>query len=262
MAMSPEVRLQRLEATKDMAAALLEDIHHIREITSKLAPERGELRRLSGILSRFLLENDLANVAAPRTSRVYIRCPDNQDYYRAARNKNLPLFCSGGASAFGITSRSMMVTDGNHPLDATDLDDDRTVDLTVDSFTKQNVLCFHGQWASRKDVILYIRHVGSGVHSGKPTANQTEKFAIVENVRRCVEMRILERSGSDPESDLVGFGLNMNALAGNPDELSYRADRIDLALFELLCAARFICESPDVIELESSIRNELMAPAS
>ncbi len=77
------------------------------------------------------------------------------------------LFCSGGALAFGIQQRAICVTQGNQPFEPSDFDRDLTIDLTIDSFVKQDVICFQGQWASRKNVIQYVRHVGSGVHSGK-----------------------------------------------------------------------------------------------
>lgn len=41
MAMSADMREERLVATKDMATALLGDLQHMRETADKIDPERG-----------------------------------------------------------------------------------------------------------------------------------------------------------------------------------------------------------------------------
>ena len=167
MTMSSELRAERLLKTKGMAAALIEDLQHMRDITEKTDPDRGELRRLSGTLARLLIERDLSNVAAPRVERVVIRSPDNQEFYRHTRKQNLPLFCSGGSAAFGVYQRASIVNEGSRALPLPNIDLEATVDLQIDNFLRQDVLCFHGEWANRQDVILYVRHIGFGVHSGK-----------------------------------------------------------------------------------------------
>lgn len=258
MPISSELQKERVEATQEMAAALLEDLQHTREITSQLDPERGALRRLSGILSRILLERDLSNVAAPRTARVHIRCPDNKEFYRHTRKRNLPLFCSGGATAFGVFQRALIVNEGSKPLSIPGLDMEATVDLRVDNFVQQDVLCLNGQWANRQDVILYIRHVGFGVHSGKPTERQAAKFSIVQKIRHCVHMA--KTTVPETGEPAASISVNMAAVAGNDQKFSYQPAGIDPVLFELLCMGNFVCSSPDVLSLEASIRQELGIP--
>ncbi len=255
MPIPPELRAERIAETTEMAAALVEDLTHMRELTSKIDPNRGELRRLSGTLSRLLIERDLSNVAAPRTERVTIRCPNNQEFYRHTRKHNLPLFCSGGGTAFGIQQRGMMVNEGRRPIDVPNLDMDAMVDLRIDNFLRQDILCLHGDWANRQDVILYIRHIGFGVHSGTPRQSQERKFAIVQNVKNCVSLGKTKMPGSDEYA--ASISINMDAIAMRQREFRYDPEGIDPVLFELLCMAEFICNSPDVHNLETVIRQEL-----
>jgi hypothetical protein len=69
--MTPEIVKELKLATRDAAAAFVEDMPHIREVLNRVNPDRGELRRLSNPLRRLLIDNggDLRDIAAPRIGR-------------------------------------------------------------------------------------------------------------------------------------------------------------------------------------------------
>ena len=66
------------------------------------------------------------------------------------------------------------------------------------------------------------------------------------------------KQGDEPQVQL-DFEVIGNPHHPPPDvvEFSYDPNRIDLVMVELLAAAYYLCESPDIDRLEQSIRAEL-----
>jgi hypothetical protein len=93
--MAPEEkRLELVAASREAAAAFLEDLPHIRDIVAKNDPTRAEVRRLSAVLRRLLVERDIAKIADPRLGRVLLRAPDLSSAYRAERKMPFLFFAS------------------------------------------------------------------------------------------------------------------------------------------------------------------------
>ncbi|MGH6802801.1 MAG: hypothetical protein ACREC3_05470, partial [Methyloceanibacter sp.] len=129
-----------------------------------------------------------------------------------------------------------------------DLEVDRTIELRLDNFLAQRVLCLRGEWISRKDVIKYVAHVASGVHSGEPDSAQDKLLA---QIRRSARVTIKD----DKSLHLALFDDGLDSR-----ETAFRAlapDSIDPVLIELLASAKFLSISPDVIHLEQMVREEL-----
>ena len=57
----------RTISTRETAAAFIEDMRHLRDVVNK--PDATELRRLTNILRRLLIDGDLGKIAAPRIGR-------------------------------------------------------------------------------------------------------------------------------------------------------------------------------------------------
>jgi hypothetical protein len=155
MPISNNQRQELLASTRPAAIAVLEDLQHFRDVLKRPQPSGGELRRLSALLRRILVDRDITTVAAPRMGRIEFKAPDNNPYYKMAQQVRFRFFGSGGAEAFGAFIRALsgyygspMMPIGFHP--------DKTVPLRLDNFLQQRVLCFEGDWASRGDVIKYI----------------------------------------------------------------------------------------------------------
>jgi hypothetical protein len=87
----------RLEATRDAAVALLEDVRHLRTVLGRQEPSRGEVRRISSVMRRLLIEQDVLRVAAPRVGRVLIDKPDNDPWYALAERYSYFFFISGAS---------------------------------------------------------------------------------------------------------------------------------------------------------------------
>ena len=67
MPIDPEVREKLIAATRGAAISLIEDMPHIRDVLNRPDPERGQVRLLSNVLRRILIDNggDLRDIAAP-----------------------------------------------------------------------------------------------------------------------------------------------------------------------------------------------------
>jgi hypothetical protein len=101
--LTPEAREQLVSATREAAAAFIEDLAHIRDVVNKTDPDGAELRRLSNVLRRFLIDDggDLKDIAAPRIGRVVLLSPDNKPFL--ARDLEYEFFGSGALFALAFT---------------------------------------------------------------------------------------------------------------------------------------------------------------
>jgi hypothetical protein len=243
MAMSPENRAKLLAATREAAAAFIEDIAHIREISNRANPDRRELRTLSGILRRLLIDNggDLRDITAPRLGRFTLLAPDNKAVYAAEKKGPYPFFGSGGGHAFGAVMRAAMIDNGaQRQLDG--FDPDAMIELRMDNFLSQHVLCFQGIWATRRDAIKHMANIASGVHSGAPKEEVDKALARIR------------RSASYSNGNII---FKTDALEAAEPTFQYEPGAIDPVLFEMQSAAYFMSKSPNMDELERLIRDEL-----
>jgi hypothetical protein len=66
MALSLAEKRARITATRDVAWHMLDDLKHMREIIAKPVPTSGEVRRISNLVRRLLIDKggDLPRVAA------------------------------------------------------------------------------------------------------------------------------------------------------------------------------------------------------
>jgi hypothetical protein len=248
MSKADEKRAQRLITTREAAAALVEDLRHIREIVNRADPDRGELRRLSGVLRRLFVDGDLNDISGPRTGRLMVTAPDNKPFYDAEGDKPYAFFGSGGVTMFGISFRAHMVESGTRPRQITDFDPDRTISLPIHNFMSQNVLCLQGQWIMRRDVIKYTANIAGGVHSGAP---REEIQKTVARIRRSANYR-----APTADTPLI-LSFNMDAMHPTETPFQYDPTAIDPLLVEILATAHFLVSSPSVESLETAIREEL-----
>lgn len=255
MPMSSEQREERLALTRNTAIALIEDLQHLREVLAREDPSPGELRRLSSTLRRLLLgtDRDLSKVAAPRIGRIKLLEPDNKPVYKASRKGALKFFASARVSAFGIEHAAAMMNQGNRPLPLKDFDPDRTIEVRIDNFLSQWVLFLDGKWVSRGDAIEFMANVASGVHSGSPesaTRRKQETYTLLDRIRYCVTF-------TGASGGVATMSVNWDVILGDARPIEYDPTAIDPVLVELLAAARFITNSPDVGRLEKIITKEV-----
>jgi hypothetical protein len=255
----PKSTEELLLTTRAAAAAFVEDMPHVREVLNRVDPDRGEIRRMSNILRRLLVDKggDLRDIAAPRIGRFSLLSPDNSPVLKASRRIQLPFYESAGVSAYGVFFRAAMVNQGTKPLSLENFDPEKAISLPMDNFLSQQVICLKGQWASRRDVIKYIANIASGVHSGSPKEPVHHLLNRVRRAARYSAVAVPAEMGAPPGTLMSSQSFNMGALGDGELPFTYSAKDIDPVLVELLAAAYFLAESPDIAKLENHIISEL-----
>jgi hypothetical protein len=261
--MSKKSAAERLIETKPGAAAFLEDLGHVRDIvrTSDKA-DAGEIRRLSNVLRRLLIDNggDLRSIAPPRIGRFTIASFDNGPVLKSEARKPIAFYQSGGGAIFGVYVRAALIEanqlgepPGPRPLP--DFDPERTISLPLDNFLAQKLICYRESWATRGQIIKYVANVASGVHTGTPR----ESFELLLNrARRAVSYSMQQISVPDGSTaEALNLAADMDVIHSNAD-LPFRYDpgHVDPTLVELLAVAQLLLNSPDIAKLESVIRAE------
>jgi len=257
MEMSQEHRKERLDLTREAAAALVEDLQHMREILRRTDPSRAELRRLSVTLRRILVERDLSTVAAPRIGRIKLKAPDNKPIVKSNSKHPIPFFGSGGVEVFGVEVACSMIEQGagpRRPLPG--FHPGRTVDLCLDGFLSQPVLCFQGEMVSRARTIEYVANIGSAAHSGSPetaTANKRNAYKILSRIRSVASYSV--------SAGVPTIAMNVTAITGDDPHFTYTPRAIDPVLLELLAATHYVVISDDTAKLEQVVLEELKSHA-
>jgi hypothetical protein len=254
MKLIEERRKELLAATREAAAAFIEDMPHIRDVLNRLDPDRGEVRRLSGVLRRLLIDKggDLRDISAPRTGRLTFSTPDNKPVYKADKKQPYAFFGSAGVAVFGVIMRAAAIEATAKPQPLEDFHFDRCIPLPMDNFLSQHVLCLQGQWITRRDAIKYMANVASGVHSGAPRDDIENTIA---RIRRSASYSL---KVGPTGRQAAGISFNIDALYPNEPPFLYEPNAIDPVLVEVLATAHFLVKSPDVEQLESLVRAELV----
>lgn len=229
--------------TRDAAAALVEDMHLIRDLLARVppGPSRAEMRRLSASLRRLVVEEDLQKVATPRLGRVHLSVPD----LKALVPYGFTLFLTVGPP--GVVMAARPNGEGLPDKELRALTNERVI-VNTHGFNTQPTICFNGHWIRRLDVIKFVANALSGVHSGK--TQQTQEYELLSVVRAVLTRKI----ESDNSTTVT---INHSLFSRASVQTSYTPDLLDPTLLDLLATAKYISDSPDVIELEKVIREEL-----
>jgi hypothetical protein len=245
--LSDEEKAALRESTLEAAAVLIDDLDHIRKILAQPEPTAGDIRRLTAQLRRILIERDLALIAAPRFGRIFLEAPDVKPIATSNRSNPMPFYSAGGAEIFKIQIASVLIENNNRPRTIAGYNPDARVLLKIDNFITQNVVCFRGEWISRGDIIKYIANVAHGVHTGTIKESSEQ---LIRKVRHAWKLEM--KNGQPNITANVNVFSNSSDLPANVDQKA-----IDCALVEVLAAASFVVNSPNVISLEAIIANEI-----
>jgi hypothetical protein len=155
--LTPERRAQLRRATREAAAAFMEDIPYLRENLLRPFPQRAAIRRCSAILRRLLVERDLPKIADPRIDSLRLQQFNNEVLHQTANRRNARFFASCGVDFGGVEFRGISFM----PNALTDLQVRRDyeegrvapppntlVSVRFDNFMAENLLAFNGRWIS------------------------------------------------------------------------------------------------------------------
>lgn len=254
--------LRLRERTKSTAHALLEDIPYIRGVVARQDTSRREIRHLSAVLRRLLIDGDLVLVAKPRIGKIKLHSLDNSMATKeSAYRGHIRLFFCGDVNIFG----QYIGTFDLHEIPQDQAPAELTVEsvnallypqggqlmkpilLGAEQFLSQKVICFMGHWIQRREVIKYMANLGSGVHSDLPFHD--EQFMLART-RNAVQV---SKGPNGPHVHLVWED------ASPSDAALFRPappESVDPVLIELLATANSLTLSPDVRRLEEALQKE------
>lgn len=244
-----EIAQRRLD-TATTAEALIDDLAYLREKLKDTNPSPGDIRRLSAIVRRLLIDGDLQDVAGPRIGRVGLTAPDSLALIRSAEAKPFQLLIVGLHSMFGSAYWAVAI-EGALPVGAkprTEIpgwEPNRLTTLSVDSFLAQRVIQFGGEWATRGDVIKYIANFAHGVHSTATAGAQKRAIKVIDRVR------YIATYDTRKSNDRM-LQINVSFLINHSTDRA--PDTVDIALALLWNAAYYLIISHDVSRLEDEIR--------
>ena len=257
MPMPTELRDKLLVSTREQAVSLFHDLKHLEaQIQKKLTGD--DVRRMSVILRRILVERAVATVASPRIQRIALLGPDNNRFIDLTKNiatkirpgERWPIvyYGSGGHFINGKYVRSILLW-LNRPswVEPPSMIDPPAKEFRLDNFLSQPVIYFRRTWIKRVTVIKYVANHGHGVHSLEP---KTPEDRILSQVRKTVSYPGLVHEGK------AGMHLNLKALQGEEPPFEYEPDNLDPLIVELLASAHYLVRSPDVIRLMAIIEQE------
>ncbi|MBW9076960.1 hypothetical protein JNB84_03265 [Rhizobium pusense] len=236
-----EQRQQLKTASADAAAALVEDLEYMRQLIAG-TPNPADIRRLSALLRRILVERDLELIAAPRVGRIKIPALDLKPIHKADVAKPFILVCGAIGKLYGVEYGSFCLSEGNFNSDNIGFDPSSLISLKLDSFLKQRVLSFQGSWVTRSDVIKYVANVAQGVHSGSP---RTDEDRTVARIRSGLAVSLVD---GQPK-------LTINQAIFSDTDVAIRLDKshVDCALLVVFGTAYNLVESAEVQNLEKAI---------
>lgn len=245
-----------IEATREAAHDLVDDLHFIRETLAKAKPRSGDLRRLSAQLRKILVEGELQHIAGPRMGHIHIQAPDLSPAY--AQNEQFPwgFLSSGmGIDIYGMEFGAVGWEAGfglrrSPPRQPEPIDQSAAIrPFRIEQFKQQKVLCSHGKWATRQDIIKFVANKARGVHPTKPITDPLD--LMLHNNRNMI---VVDLSGDEPNTILqISTSMIYPELT---DEYTAELSHINIILLQVLSAAIWITRSPEVQELERIIADE------
>lgn len=228
-------------ATYEAAFALLDDLNFIREAVDKAAPSRTDVRRISGVLRRLLLEDHLTEVAGPRVGSLRFPIFDNVATLAETKND----FVSVGLAPFyGFNNGLFSVFHSEirgEAFFAMPPDERPVREVRRDGLLSDKVARLEGLEISRADVLKFICHHDFGIHFvGKNAA----AFAAIKRFRNAITFSV------NPDGMLQLTRRDLDT--GRP-----KGALMDLAHAHTFSTAFFLVSAPDVQNLARVLEAEI-----
>lgn len=240
-----EATQRRIEATHEMAVVLCDDVRNMRSTLLSPLMNAGDVRRLSGPFRRILLDKggDLAKVAPSRMGRYKINAPDLNVFYQENKKNPFVFYCGGQLTVLGSTIGDMQMRKHGSLVNLPH----SMIDVSLDGFINQRVMCLNGKWVSRRDVITYVSNVTSGVHSGVAFE---PSHLLINEMRNLVRLRLSPSQICSIDLDPLHFGPHVFV------PIKFDKEKLDVAGIQLLSSVNYFVNSEAIKKLEQIVERE------
>jgi hypothetical protein len=257
MALSAIEKQAMIAATHGAAWDMIDDMNHMRETVVKPQPTSGDLRRMSSLLRRLLIDSggDIRKISPPRLGRrLHLTAPDVHPFLKDHEREPCDFASLETRGIFGLNAESLTIGTKTKPappetwtLEGLRGDQPETlISLRLDGFLSQPVLYYDRQWISRAEVIKFVANVAGGVHSGDP---KEPDHIVLQKIRQI--------GGFWLKDGQPALRVHRRPFVPDaPKALDVNRYGVDFVLLQLMAAARYLTISPDIIELEQIIRAE------
>lgn len=228
--------------TLEAALVLVDDFQFITGTLAKPSPTTGDVRRISVILRRLLLDGHLKHVAAPRIGRVAIELPDNRELLYAAEGQFVTV---GLAPMFGWSCLPFglyRTFPEPHRENFLNIPSDESLSsrsVSVEGLLSDLVVRIDGQFVCRSDILKFVCYHAFGAHY---SGQESPVFELIRRFRYSV---LFSRHESGVLEISVG-NLNRDA----------KPHLMDLLHAHLFATGYFLATSPDVLTLIDAIKAE------
>ncbi|HEV2596454.1 MAG TPA: hypothetical protein VGU01_14780 [Sphingomicrobium sp.] len=252
MALTDEEKQAMRAATHEAAIAFLDDLKFMRRTLSSPQPTAGDVRRLSVVIRRFLLDGHLNAVAGPRMGRAHVVVPDFQCLAKYPQSEFISV---GVPPLFGLNDQIFecyridelaSMKDGNASLHfPSSLQ--RLREVNIQRLLSDSVVRVRNELISRLDFLKFVCYHDFGVHySGR----EDSAFSSIRTVRYFLTFL-------KPDAEAVSISVSDAFSAKKPQNML-----LDLAHVHTLSTGYYVAISPDLTRLETLIEAEVAGAES
>jgi hypothetical protein len=224
---------------------------------------RAEIRRLSNVIRRIIVEDDLRKIAAPRVGKIVLEVPNEEPYLNPKIQDKLYLVFVDNSIMPGMRFERLLLWKKRRAGKLRPPKSDTRL-VNTDGFRNQRVLFFAEHWFKRIDIIKYVTILAHGVHSEK---HSELPDLLLQLLRKEFSMTLQEnlpdvqRDTGAKESAALETDCPDAPATPKKEPRSLRfpdpQGKADIVLVQLLSTAEILVSSPDVMKLEEVIRSEM-----
>lgn len=248
MSLTNEEKEAMRVATHEAAVAFLDDLNFMCRTLALPKPTAGDVRRLSVIIRRCLLDGQLQAVAAPRIGRIKLVVPDFEHWVTDVTFDFLtvglpPLFgWKHGLFEFYRIDKIGVVKDDNSNFQLAPALPFPVRLVNIEGLLSNRVVRLCGTLISRLDFLKFVCYQDFGVHySGREEA----VFELIRRIRYFLSFFVTD-------DDILGVAVGDNYKATKPPKML-----LDLAHAHTLATGYYMAISPDVARLAELIEAEV-----
>jgi len=232
---------------KELDITILEDLEHLSKLWDTSETKNADIRNSVHILRRLLIYGDLQKSANTRKYQLLIDAPDLKSFIKATRYGLIDFYQAGGANVLGVYVSNAMVSKGvSHRLSRimNERHPDAIVQLSIQSFLRQQCFSLKGEFVSREDVIKFVANKAGNAHFDRKGRDIT-----IDRIRSVCHICLTE--GGIPT-------INFNTDALEKDNFSFDPNpkNIDPIFIEVAATAKILTESPVIKAYRELLKNE------
>lgn len=229
----------------DFIQNIVDDLETLHELCTSGRQVASELRHVSVIVRRLILDNELQKAASLVDHRPHLMLsPELQPRHEYQNNQILIAHTAmgmiGGGYHHGFSSDAgCMYWDVR--------EDVGLMACKIDAFRKQKVIFYHGTYITRADILRYAANKMGGAHHG------TRKVKNEDIISKAIGAFVFKPI----EDEKFSIGVELTRLLNVHEETFPNKDAVNLVHLEVLSSARLISHCPNIRTLKTELEKAI-----